>query len=186
MPDFPTFDKWLPQPPPPARPPAPAYVVRNVGDEDMESLEARLRDWGEERRGRGGPGRTWFRHFGGTSWLAETAADARPLGVLLGFRSPDRRAEAVIHLVAVDPSVRRRGIGRYLVEHFGTGLAGNGATTLAATCRPDDKIALAFFDAIGFAPDAGPGSTRLYGVPAYADWDGPGEDRVLLLRAIGG
>ncbi len=186
MPDFPTFDKWLPQPAPPARPPAPGYVLRHIGDEDMEVLDARLRDWREERQGRGGPGRTWFRHFGGTSWLAETADDARPLGLLLGFRSPDLPTEAVIHLVAVDPSVRRRGVGRDLVERFGAGLAGDGATTLAATCRPDDKIALAFFEAIGFTPDGGPGSTRLYGVPAFADWDGPGEDRVLLFRAIAG
>ena len=90
----------------------------------------------------------------------------------------------MIHLVAVDPEFRRRGIGRDLVERFAAQLAGAGATRLVAACRPDDRIALAFFGALGFEPDAGPGSGRIYGVPAYADWDGAGEDRVLLERAI--
>jgi len=182
MPDFPTFEHWLPQPPPPARGPAPAYEARHLTDDDLAALDGRIRDWREERPGRGATGRSWFRHFGGTSWVAEATADHRPLGVLLGFRSVDRPAEAVIHLVAVDPAFRRRGIGRYLAERFAADLAGAGATKVTATCRPDDRIALAFFDALGFAPQAGPGSTRLYGVPAFANWDGDGEDRVLLER----
>jgi ribosomal protein S18 acetylase RimI-like enzyme len=186
MPDFPTFEHWLPQPPPPIRGPAPPYEVRHLSDEDLAALDARIRDWREERPGRGATGRAWFRHFGGTSWVAETTADRRPLGVLLGFRSADRPAEAVIHLVAVDPAVRRRGIGRHLVDRFAAELAGAGATTIEATSRPDDRMALAFFEAIGFAPQAGPGSTRLYGIPAFADWEGDGEDRVLLLRATSG
>ena len=48
------------------------------------------------------------------------------------------------------------------------------------------RPALGFFAALGFTPDAGPGSRKLYGVPAFVDWDGPGEDHVLLERAISG
>ena len=54
------------------------------------------------------------------------------------------------------------------------------------SARPDDRPALGFFAALGFTPDAGPDSRKLYGVPAFVDWDGPGEDRVLLDRAISG
>lgn len=184
MPEFPDLDHWLPQVSPTPRKPAPPFELRHAVEADLGALDARLRDWRDDRSGRTGPGRTWFRHFGGTSWLAEASRDHRPLGLLLGFRSADRPDEAVIHLLAVDPEFRRRGIGRGLAERFASQLGAAGATRLVATCRPDDRIALAFFGALGFAPDAGPGSTRLYGVPAYEDWDGAGEDRVLLERAI--
>jgi len=186
MPGFPNFDRWFPPVEPAPRRPAPPYDVRHPTEADLPGLDARLRDWREERPGRAGPGRAWFRHLGGTSWLAEASPDRRPLGLLLGFRSADRPAEAVIHLVAVDPAFRRRGIGRDLVERFAAPLAVAGVTVLEATCRPEDRIALAFFAALGFAPQAGPGSSRIYGVPAFADWDGAGEDRVLLVRPAGG
>lgn len=184
MPDFPDLDHWLPQVAPTPRRPAPPYDVRHPTEADLAGLDPRLRDWLEERYGRGAPGRAWFRHFGATSWLAEASRDRRPLGLLLGFRSADRPAEAVIHVIAVDPEFRRRGIGRDLVERFAAPLAAAGASAVEAACRPDDRIALAFFAALGFEPQAGPGSTRIYGVPAFADWEGAGEDRVLLVRAV--
>lgn len=186
MPDFPNLDHWFPPIVPAPRQPAPLYEVRHPTEADVLDLDIRLREWREERPGRGGPGRAWFRHLGGTAWLAEASGDRRPLGLLLGFRSADRPAEAVIHLVAVDPTFRRRGIGRDLVERFAAPFDAAGVTTVEAACRPEDRIALAFFVALGFAPQAGPGSSRIYGVPAFADWDGSGEDRVLLLRATGG
>jgi ribosomal protein S18 acetylase RimI-like enzyme len=185
VPEFPDLDHWLPQVPPAPRRPAPPYELRHPAEADAADLDARLRDWREDRARHGLPGRAWIRHFGSTALLAEAARDRRPLGLLLGFRSPDRPAEAVVHLVAVDPEFRRRGIGRDLVERFAAQLAATGATALSAACRPDDRIALAFFGALGFEPQAGPGSTRLYGVPAYEDWEGAGEDRVLLARSIG-
>ena len=78
---------------------------------------------------------------------------------------------------------RRRGIGRDLVERFGTQPSTRASPCSRPPAGPDDRIALTFFAALGFEPQAGPGSSRLYGVPAFADWDGAGEDRVLLIRA---
>jgi ribosomal protein S18 acetylase RimI-like enzyme len=181
MPEFPTFDHWFPPDQPPERRPAPAYGLRHPSEDDLATLQGRLRDWSEES-GIPGPGRAWTRHVGGTSWLAEGELGGRPLGVLLGFTSPDHPGEAVIQLIAVDPEFRRRAIGRALVERFTLERAQAGATRLSAACRPDDRRALAFFGALGFTPNAGPGSRKLYGVPAFESWDGPGEDRVLLER----
>jgi ribosomal protein S18 acetylase RimI-like enzyme len=183
MPDFPNLDHWFPPVAPVARQPAPPYDLRHPAEDDLPDLAERLRDWMEERPARGGPGRTWFRHLGGTAWLAEMSAERRPLGLVLGFRSVDRLEVGVIHAIAVDPAYRRRGIARVLTERFAAFLAEAGVTTLEATCRPDNRIALAYFAALGFEPQAGPGSTRIYGLPAFADWDGAGEDRVLLVRA---
>ena len=184
MPDFPNLDHWFPPVVPVTRSPAPPYDVRHPTEADLPDLDERLRDWREERPGRGGPGRTWFRHHAGTAWLAEASGELRPLGLVLGFRSVDRPEVAVIHVVAVDPTYRRRGIGRDLVERFAAPLVEAGVIVLEATCRPDARIALGFFAALGFEPQAGPGSSRLYGVPAFPDWDGPGEDRVLLVRSM--
>lgn len=185
MPDFPTFDHWFPPDQPPKRRPAPAYTLRHPEEDDLAALQERLLDWSDEAR-TVGPGRAWSRHVAGTSWLAQADADARPLGILLGFTSPDHPDEAVIQRVAVDPEFRRRGIGRALVGRFAVDRTHAGASRLTAACRPDDRRALAFFGALGFTPNAGPGSRKLYGVPAFENWDGPGEDRALLERAISG
>jgi ribosomal protein S18 acetylase RimI-like enzyme len=183
MPDFPNFDHWFPPSPPPERHPAPAYTLRHPSEDDLAALEERLRDWSDQHAPTG-PGRAWSRHVAGTSWLAVADIGDRPLGLLLGFTSPDHPGEAVIQRIAVDPEFRRRGIGRTLVGGFTEGQAGAGASRVSAACRPDNHPALGFFGALGFTPNAGPGSRKLYGVPAFVDWDGPGEDRVLLERAI--
>lgn len=186
MPELPDLDHWLPQVPPMPRRPLPPHALRHATEADFADLDARLRLWCDERTRRGAAGRLWFRHFGGTSWLAETTADRRPLGLLTGCRSADRPGEAIVELVAVDPEHRRRGIGRALVESFLAQLGAAGATAATATCRPDDRAALAFLGALGFEPVTAPGGARIYGVPAFVDWDGAGEDRVLLQRRIGG
>jgi len=183
MPDFPSFDHWFPPDQPPERHPAPAYALRHPSEDDLAALQGRLRDWSDEA-GFPGPGRAWSRHVAGTSWLAEAEVGGRPLGVLLGFTSPDHPEEAVIQRIAVDPELRRRGIGKALAGRFTEEEARIGAERVTAACRPDNRRALAFFAALGFAPNAGPGSRKLYGVPAFESWDGPGEDRVLLERGI--
>ena len=66
-----------------------------------------------------------------------------------------------------------------------TDVHGRGATTITAVAWPDDPVAIAFFRSLGFEPDSGPGTQRLYGVTAFPDYDGPGEDRAVLRREVG-
>jgi ribosomal protein S18 acetylase RimI-like enzyme len=127
--------------------------------------------------------RAWFRDFGESSLIAE-APDGSVRGFLLGYRSPARPDESVLHLVGVDPNHRRRGVGRTLVEAFAADAAQSGAAVIRAVAWPDDPIAVAFFGGVGFGPDAGPGSQRLYGVPAYPDFEAAGEDRVVFVRRL--
>lgn len=127
--------------------------------------------------------RAWFRHFAGTSWILD-GPDGTPLAFLIGFLSPGRPGEAVIHLVAVEPNHRRRGRGRRLVDAFADDATAGGADTIRALGWPDDRGAYLFFTALGFRPDAGPGSQNLYGVPAWPDHEFPGEDRVILVRPL--
>ena len=127
-------------------------------------------------------GRLWFRHFAGTSWIARD--DRRVRAFLIGFASPDRPDEAVIHLLGVDPHWRRRGVGRSMVEAFVADAAERGCRCVTAVAWPDDPIAIAFFVAMGFEPEAGPGTQRLYGIPARPSYEGPGEDRAVLTRRL--
>jgi ribosomal protein S18 acetylase RimI-like enzyme len=170
-------------------PSAPSLALRRPTEADQPRIAAVVDDWFAGRRVRHLVVRAWFRHVASTSWLAEDDA-GQPIGFLIGYRSQDRPGEAVLHLVAVHPSHRRRGIGRALVESFladVAGTVGRGATgerTVTALAWPGEPIAISFFRSLGFRPDAGPGSQNLYGTPAFADYETRGEDRIVFQRPL--
>ena len=130
-------------------------------------------------------GRAWYRHFATTGWVAEDE-DGTPRGFLIGYLSPGRPEIAVVHLVAVDPSRRRRGVGRALIDAFVADAAAGGASLIEAVAWPDDPPAVAFFGALGFLADASPGTQRLYGVSAWPDYELRGEDRAVFVRRLDG
>lgn len=160
-----------------------ALVLRHATEADFGAVHTRLDEWWGGRRMRARFPRLWFRHFGGTSWIADTA-DGRLAGFLVAFVSPDRGDLAQVYLIGVDPNHRREGIGRALYEHAFDTLRRVGVSEVEAVTTPDDRIAIAFHRALGFTIDDGDGTTRLYGTPAIADYDGDGEDRVRLTRTI--
>ena len=156
-------------------------ALRHPGEADQPRIVALVDDWFGGRRVRHLVVRTWFHHFGSTSWLAEDES-GHPIGFLIGYRSQDRSDEAVVHLVGVHPSHRRRGIGRALVSSFLADVSGAGVSTVVALAWPGEPLAIAFFRALDFRPDDGPGSQNLYGTAAYPDYDADGEDRIVFVR----
>jgi ribosomal protein S18 acetylase RimI-like enzyme len=127
--------------------------------------------------------RLWFQHFTGTSWIAE-GDDGRLLGFLIGFVSPDDPSTAYVHMVGTDPNRRRRGLGRELYERFAADVAERGVRRLMAVTWPANRVSVAFHVGLGFEPVRGPGTQNLYGTPAFADYDGDGEDRVVFERRL--
>ena len=165
----------------PGRLAAPRF--RRPTEADHRRLVDLVDDWFGGRRVRDEFARFWFRDFASTSWLAETE-DGEIAGILIGYLAPDEPTRAVIHLLATNPNLRRRGVGRALVERFAADVQGRGAERLVVVVRPDEPIAVRFLRALGFAPDAGPGTQLLYGVPAYPDYERVGEDRAIFRRSI--
>ena len=139
--------------------------------------------WWGERRMRHLLPRLWLEHFSGTSWIVERP-DGRLAGFVVAFVSQDHPDTGYVHMIAAEPSRRRRGLGRALYERAFADLAARGARRVCAVTWPGNRTSIAFHRALGFRVDDGPGTQRLYGTPAYADYDGPDEDRVLFSRDL--
>jgi ribosomal protein S18 acetylase RimI-like enzyme len=157
--------------------------LRRPTEADHARLVTVMDEWWGGRRVRHLLPRLWLRHFRGTSWIAEDP-DGRLRGFLVGFVGGDDPLTGCVHLIATDPNVRRRGIGRSLYERAFVDLAAHGARRVMAVTWPGDRAAVAFHREMGFRVDDGPGTQPIYGTPAFPDYDGPGEDRVVLVREL--
>jgi ribosomal protein S18 acetylase RimI-like enzyme len=158
-------------------------ALRRPVEADHRRLVGQVNEWWGGRRLHPLFLRLWFQHFCGTSWIAEDGAGTI-LGFLVGFISPDHPERAHIHLVATNPNRRRRGLGRLLYERFLDDVAARGVRTVSAVTWPGNRVSVAFHRAMGFRIDDGPGTQRLYGTPAYADYEADGDDRVVFSRDL--
>jgi GNAT superfamily N-acetyltransferase len=127
--------------------------------------------------------RLWLQHFTGTSWIVEDGRGTT-IGFLVGFISPDHPDEAHVHMVATDPNHRGAGLGRALYERFFEDVRARGVRQVTAVTWPGNRVSVGFHHALGFTPADGPGTQRLYGTPAYPDYDAEGDDRVVFSRAL--
>lgn len=152
---------------------------RRPTEDDHAWLIGRVDDWWGGRRIHDLLPRLWLQHFTGTSWIAEDPAGA-PVGFLVGFVSPDHPDEAYVHMVATSPGLRRQGLGRALYERFIDDVRARGVRRVIAITWPANRLSVSFHQAMGFVPSDGPGTQRLYGTPAFPDYDAEGEDRTVF------
>lgn len=158
-------------------------TFRHATEADHARIVALVDEWWGGRRMRALLPRLWFQHFAGTSWVAE-AADGRLAGFVVAFVSQDDPTTGYVHMIAADPNRRRGGIGRSLYERVFDDLAARGVGRVTAITWPGNRQSVAFHQALGFRVDDGPGTQNLYGTPAYADYDGDGDDRVVFVRDL--
>ena len=123
--------------------------------------------------------RLWLQHFTGTSWIAETD-DGDLAGFLVGFVSPDHPETAYIHMVASNPNLRRRGIGRELYTRFIDDVRARGVRRVTAITWPGNRLSLAFHRSLGFRPKEGPETRPIYGTPAIPDYEADGSEITVL------
>jgi ribosomal protein S18 acetylase RimI-like enzyme len=114
----------------------------------------------------------FFVHFEGTSFVAERE-DGTLAGFLCGFLSQTNPDEAYVHFVGVAPDARGAGVGRALYGRFFDTAREHGRSVVRCVTSPTNESSVAFHRAIGFEVER-----------TMADYDGPGEDRVLLARRL--
>lgn len=159
-------------------------VFRRPTEADHATVVRSVDEWWGGRRLRHLLPRLWFQHFAGTSWLAQTGRDGKIVGFLVGFRSQERPDEAYVHMIGTSPNRRRSGLGAELYRRFGDDMRERGARRMVAITWPGNRVSVMFHRALGFVPQAGPGSQSLFGVVAYPDYDDEREDRVVFVREL--
>jgi ribosomal protein S18 acetylase RimI-like enzyme len=116
--------------------------------------------------------RLFFLHFEGTSFVAEDDK-ADLAGFICGFLSQTNPEEAYIHFVGVAPERRGEGIGRALYERFFEEVRTHGRSVVRCVTSPLNEESVAFHRALGFEV-----------ARVAEDYDGPGEDRLLLVKQL--
>lgn len=157
--------------------------ARRPTEADYPTIIELVDEWWGGRKMRAFLQRVWFQHFTGTSWILETA-DGQLVGFVVAFVSPDDPTTGYVKMIGSNPNHRRAGIGRRLYDLVFEDFAGRGVERVTAITWPGNRTSVGFHRALGFRVDDGPGTQRLYGTPAYADYDGWGEDRVVFVRDL--
>ena len=114
----------------------------------------------------------FFLHFEGTSFVAESE-DGELVAFLCGFLSQTEPDEAYIHFVGVSPEHRGEGVGRTLYERFFDEVRAQGRSVVRCVTSPLNEDSVAFH---------GRSASRSTG--SSTDYDGPGEDRTLLVKRL--
>jgi ribosomal protein S18 acetylase RimI-like enzyme len=146
-------------------------IVRHAKPSDYGRIIGRINVWWGGREMAPMLPQLFFVHFEGTSFVAEDGEDL--VGFLVGFLSQTDAAEAYIHFVGVSPEHRGEGIGRTLYERFFDEVGGQGRSVVRCVTAPTNDGSVAFHQVLGFEVDR-----------VVEDYDGPGEDRVLLVKRL--
>jgi ribosomal protein S18 acetylase RimI-like enzyme len=149
-----------------------AVAIRHAQPSDYGRVIGRVNAWWGGRDMAPMLPKLFFVHFEGTSFVVD-AEDGQLAGFLIGFLSQTDPDEAYIHFVGVDPERRGEGIGRALYERFFAEARSHGRTVVRCVTSPVNEASVSFHEALGFEVER-----------VAEDYDGPGEDRVLLRRSL--
>jgi ribosomal protein S18 acetylase RimI-like enzyme len=147
------------------------WTIRHAKPSDYGRVIGRINVWWGGREMAPMLPKLFFLHFEGTSFVAEDGDDL--LGFLCGFFSQTADDEAYIHFVGVSPEHRGEGVGRALYERFFAEVRDNGRTIVRCVTSPLNRESVSFHEALGFEVER-----------VVPDYDGPGEDRVLLVKRL--
>jgi ribosomal protein S18 acetylase RimI-like enzyme len=156
-------------------------TLRHAQPSDYAPIIGVVNDWWGGRAMSDMLPKLFFVHFQETSFIAEQ--DGERVGFLIGFLSQSFPDEAYIHFVGVHPDYRKAGVGRILYGRFFEAARAHGRTLVRCVTAPVNKPSIAFHLRMGF--QAEPQSTVVDGIPFYADYDGPGGDRVVFVKRLG-
>jgi len=155
--------------------------IRHLTSANHAPIIRVLDDWWGGRHMNGMLPRLFFTHFSNTSFIAEDGQQIA--GFLVGLFSPAYADEAYIHFVGVNPAHRKAGVGCMPYERFFTLMHADNCHIVRCVTSPINTTSIAFHTCMGCMPE--PSSTaNADSVPYAADYDGPGEHRVLFSKQV--
>ena len=155
--------------------------IRPISERDHAPVIAVVNDWWGGRQMAGLLPRLFFEHFQDTSFVIEE--DGQIIAFLIGFVSQSRPGQAYIHFVGIHPDQRKRGLGKQLYELFFETVRARGCDSVHCITAPINRGSIAFHTRMGFQIVTS--DRERDGLSFTADYDGPGQDRVLFVKSLG-
>ncbi len=123
------------------------------------------------------------KYFKSTCLVAELSS-GEIAGFLLGFISPENPLEFYIHLLCVDPKMRKRYIGRKLMEAFIQMAGSRGCKIVKLITKPINWNAITFYKKLGFMEEKTGETMNILGNTAIKNYDGPGAHMVIFYKSL--
>jgi ribosomal protein S18 acetylase RimI-like enzyme len=161
-------------------------TVDALSEDDFDLVSTHLNEWWGGRSMVAMLPRLWFKHFQDTC-LAARNEQEQVVGFLVGYVVNSNPSQAYTHFIGVDPEYRSRGVGKLLYQRFGEIASERGCSLIEAVTSPTNTPSLAFHEALGFMAIDPDGSTcQPTKSRGFTDYDGAGEDRVILQKTLAG
>ena len=154
--------------------------LRPISERDHAPIIRGVDEWWGGRQMAGLLPRLFFTHFQDTSFAIEEAQQI--IAFLIGFVSQTDPRQAYIHFVGIHPDHRKRGLGKQLYELFFETVRARGCDSVHCITAPINSGSIAFHQRMGFQIEKS--DQERDGVPFTADYDGPGQARVLFVKAL--
>ncbi len=160
------------------------YEISQLTEEDFPHISENLDAWWGGRNMVPMLPKLWFKDFTSTSFVIR-GDDSQPIAFLVGYVSQTDKTKSYVHFIGVDPEYRTDGLGRSLYEAFATKALGLGANRIEAVTSPINATSLRFHESLGFMAIENSGDlVSPTQASDHKDFDGIGEDRVLLVKPL--
>ena len=154
--------------------------IRILKESDYNTIISLLDDWWGGRHMADMLPRLFFKHFNDSSFVIQE--NNKVIAFLIGFISQVYPNQAYVHFIGIHPEYRKRGFGERLYQTFFEVVKQKGCDAVYLVTSPVNKNSIAFHTHIGFQIEDG--NCNVGGVAVNTNYDGPGEDRVLLVKTL--
>ncbi|MCH5584169.1 GNAT family N-acetyltransferase [Shimazuella sp. AN120528] len=155
-------------------------LIRTVESNDYNPVISVINDWWDGRHMADMLPKLFFDHFQDTSFVV--VENGELIGFLIGILSQSRKREAYIHFVGIHPNYRKKGLGRQLYDLFFQTVKKKGVDTVRCVTSPVNQNSIAYHTKLGFTMEKG--SIVIDNMEVHKDYDGEGQDRILLVKNI--
>jgi RimJ/RimL family protein N-acetyltransferase len=160
------------------------HEISELQESDFPHISKSLDRWWGGRNMTPMLSKLWFKDFLQTSFVIRRE-NFQPIAFLVGYISQADKSKAYVHFIGVDPEFRTEGLGTTLYKAFASKVLDLGANRIEAVTSPANKTSLGFHESLGFmAMEIGENLVLPTVASGHKDFDGVGEDRVILIKTL--